>query len=60
MDTQGYNSELMYNPGDHVGIFPQNKPQVVDAILERLADPADPEALVQLEILREKFTHHGM
>ncbi|ESO82408.1 hypothetical protein LOTGIDRAFT_197993 [Lottia gigantea] len=53
MDTQGA-SELLYMPGDHVGVFPENNPDLVSAILARLSNAPPPDQLIRLEFLTEK------
>ncbi|KAJ6666693.1 hypothetical protein lerEdw1_020417 [Lerista edwardsae] len=35
----GDQPELQYQPGDHVGIFPANSPELVQELLERIEDP---------------------
>ena len=60
LNTHMYDSELMYNPGDHVGIYASNRKDIVDAILARLDFDKDPDALYNIETLREKTTVLGM
>jgi len=51
-------SGLLYEPGDALGIVAQNDPAVVDALLERLALPADAQVTVKQQTtgLREALT----
>lgn len=59
LDTQGA-SELMYDPGDHVGAFPTNNPAQVDLILSQLHNAPPKDQLIKVEILQEKPTPLGM
>ncbi|CAL1539173.1 unnamed protein product [Lymnaea stagnalis] len=58
LNTQGA-SELMYVPGDHVGIFPANSPDIVDAILVRLHNAPPPDQVIRTEFLSEVSTPLG-
>lgn len=51
---------LDYEPGDHVGIFPANRSQLVDGLIERLAGVDNPDEVVQLQLLKEKQTSNGI
>ncbi|KAK9703975.1 FAD binding domain [Popillia japonica] len=53
-------SNLHYNPGDHVGVYPKNKPELVEKIIERLKGVDDPDAPVELQILTETQTSNGV
>ncbi|KAF1585960.1 UNVERIFIED_CONTAM: Nitric oxide synthase, endothelial, partial [Eudyptes robustus] len=44
-------AELRYQPGDHVGVFPANRPELVRGLLGRVEDPPPPEQPVQVESL---------
>ncbi|XP_050798408.1 nitric oxide synthase, endothelial isoform X3 [Gopherus flavomarginatus] len=57
LDTAGQ-PELQYLPGDHVGIFPANRPELVQELLERVEDPPPDEEPVAVEFL-EKATSGG-
>ncbi|NP_001191505.1 nitric oxide synthase 2 [Aplysia californica] len=48
LDTGG-KPELTYAPGDHVAIFPENDPDLVDGILQRLVDNPPYNSVVALE-----------
>lgn len=51
---------LEYEPGDHVGIFPANRTQLVDGLLERLVGVDNPNEVLQLQLLKEKQTSNGI
>lgn len=46
-------TELQYKPGDHVAIFPANRPELVQALIDRLSDDVDPDKLIVVEASRE-------
>ncbi|VFV40674.1 nitric oxide, partial [Lynx pardinus] len=51
LDTGGQEG-LQYQPGDHIGICPPNRPGLVEALLSRVEDPpppGEPVAVEQLE-----------
>ncbi|KAJ8968166.1 hypothetical protein NQ314_002423 [Rhamnusium bicolor] len=52
-------NNLPYNPGDHLGVFPKNRPQLVDKIIQRLNGVTDPDAPVQIQVLEEIRTPNG-
>ncbi|KAK7869083.1 hypothetical protein R5R35_000802 [Gryllus longicercus] len=54
------NCELVYHPGDHVGVFPCNRKEIVDGILERLQGSEDPDQPVELQVLKENHTSNGV
>lgn len=43
---------LNYEPGDHVGIFPQNHQKVVATLIDRLNPSVDPDAPIYVESRR--------
>ena len=47
------NAELQYKAGDHVAIFPANRPEFVQALIDRLSDEIDPDSPIVVEALRE-------
>ncbi|ETN60994.1 hypothetical protein AND_007366 [Anopheles darlingi] len=49
-----------YEPGDHVGIFPANRKDIVDGIIERLVGVTNPDEILQLQLLKEKQTANGV
>lgn len=51
LDTAGQEG-LQYQPGDHIGVCPPNRPGLVEALLSRVEDPppsGEPVAVEQLE-----------
>lgn len=52
-------TDLPYNPGDHLGVFPGNRPEIVDKIVERLDGVENPNEVVQLQTLEENHTPNG-
>ncbi|XP_074841477.1 nitric oxide synthase 3 isoform X2 [Carettochelys insculpta] len=54
LDTAGQ-PELQYLPGDHVGIFPANRPELVQELLERVEEQPPAGEAVAVEVL-EKAT----
>jgi len=51
---------LTYNAGDHVGVMADNREELVDGILKRLANkPGRDDEPIQLELLEEKHTPMG-
>ena len=59
LDVQEYSSDFEYSPGDHIGIFPENRKELIDKIMARLIDVPDLDQSVKVEILREKNTVFG-
>ncbi|KAB0794374.1 hypothetical protein PPYR_11213 [Photinus pyralis] len=53
-------SSLTYHPGDHVGIYPTNRGDLVDKIIERLIGVDDPDKVIQLQTLKESHTSNGV
>ena len=51
LDIKGHH--ITYEPGDHVGVYPQNGAKLVSELLERLALPLDPDLPMYLESRRE-------
>ncbi|XP_062424602.1 nitric oxide synthase 3 isoform X2 [Rhea pennata] len=45
--------ELQYLPGDHVGIFPANRPELVEQLLEHVEDPPPADEPVLVESLEK-------
>ncbi|XP_049776657.1 nitric oxide synthase, salivary gland [Schistocerca cancellata] len=52
--------ELAYQPGDHVGVFPCNRRELVDGILARLQSSFDPDQPIELQMLKETHTSNGV
>ncbi|KAG9487805.1 hypothetical protein GDO78_007540 [Eleutherodactylus coqui] len=59
LHTNGH-QELRYRPGDHLGIFPGNHDELVNALIERLEDAPPVNQLVKVEILEERNTALGV
>uniref|UniRef100_A0A8C6XLD1 Nitric oxide synthase 3 n=1 Tax=Naja naja TaxID=35670 RepID=A0A8C6XLD1_NAJNA len=47
----GDQPELQYQPGDHVSIFPANRPALVEALMQLVQDPPPAEEPVAVETL---------
>ena len=60
LNTEGYSGELQYKPGDHIGIFAQNRIELVDAILAKVTNAPPSDKLIKVEVLREKPTVFGL
>lgn len=58
LHTNG-NQELQYQPGDHLGVFPGNHEDLVNALIERLEDAPPVNQLVKVELLEERNTALG-
>ncbi|XP_075760963.1 nitric oxide synthase, inducible [Pelodiscus sinensis] len=43
------NQEVRYLPGEHVGIFPGNRPELVSGIIERVTDAPPTDQIIRLE-----------
>lgn len=52
-------NDVDYQPGDHVGIFPANRKQVVDGILDRLSGVDNFDEVLQLQMLKENHSTNG-
>lgn len=48
-----------YEPGDHVGIFPANRKESVDGILQRLTGIENVDEVLQLQLLKEHHSTNG-
>ncbi|XP_019497126.1 PREDICTED: nitric oxide synthase, brain [Hipposideros armiger] len=59
LHTNG-NQELQYQPGDHLGVFPGNHDDLVNALIERLEDAPPVNQLVKVELLEERNTALGV
>lgn len=54
-----FQTEFKYEPGDHVGVMPCNRTEIVDAVLKRLKGVDNYEKPVQLQVLTENLTPTG-
>lgn len=52
--------DVQYEPGDHVGIFPANRKDYVDGILQRLSGIDNVDEVLQLQLLKENHSTNGM
>ncbi|XP_047417906.1 nitric oxide synthase, brain isoform X2 [Sciurus carolinensis] len=59
LHTNG-NQELQYQPGDHLGVFPGNHEDLVNALIERLEDAPPANQMVKVELLEERNTALGI
>ncbi|XP_046390490.1 nitric oxide synthase-like protein isoform X2 [Ischnura elegans] len=50
----------IYQPGDHVGVFPCNRTEYVDSLLKILQDAPNPDTPVELQVQKEKHTPNGI
>uniref|UniRef100_A0A671PV65 Nitric oxide synthase, inducible n=1 Tax=Sinocyclocheilus anshuiensis TaxID=1608454 RepID=A0A671PV65_9TELE len=53
LKTDGNTEALNFAPGDHVGIFPENSPELVDSILKHLPDAPPVNQSFHLESLSD-------
>lgn len=58
LHTNGH-QELQYLPGDHLGVFPGNHEDLVNALIDRLEDAPPANQLVKVELLEERSTALG-
>uniref|UniRef100_A0A8C5W8L8 Nitric oxide synthase n=1 Tax=Leptobrachium leishanense TaxID=445787 RepID=A0A8C5W8L8_9ANUR len=56
--STGGQRELRYSPGDHLGVFPCNREELVMALLERVEDPPPANDTVQVETLDKESNRH--
>lgn len=54
-----FQSKIVYDPGDHVGIIACNRKELVDSLLARLKDVNDYNEPVQLQLMKETHTSSG-
>ncbi|XP_061226509.1 nitric oxide synthase 1 [Neopsephotus bourkii] len=59
LHTNGH-QELQYLPGDHLGVFPGNHEDLVNALIDRLEDAPPANQLVKVELLEERSTALGV
>ncbi|XP_042297702.1 nitric oxide synthase, brain isoform X1 [Sceloporus undulatus] len=59
LHTNGH-QELHYEPGDHLGVFPGNHEDLVNALIERVEDAPPTNQLVKVELLEERSTALGV
>ena len=44
---------MRYEPGDHLAVFPENKPGLVDKLITQLAEAPNPDLPIRMEICKE-------
>uniref|UniRef100_A0A8D2QPY4 Nitric oxide synthase n=1 Tax=Zosterops lateralis melanops TaxID=1220523 RepID=A0A8D2QPY4_ZOSLA len=59
LHTNGH-QELQYLPGDHLGVFPGNHEDLVNALIDRLEDAPPTNQVVKVELLEERSTALGV
>lgn len=52
--------EILYKPGDHLGVFACNRSELVEAILKRVQTPFDPDVPIELQIQKQSHTPNGL
>ncbi|CAH1134822.1 unnamed protein product [Ceutorhynchus assimilis] len=55
-----FKNSLIYKPGDHVGVFPMNRKELVDVIINRVKGVADADQALELQFLKETHTSNGV
>ncbi|XP_078467746.1 nitric oxide synthase 1-like [Lampetra fluviatilis] len=58
LDVHG-RPELSYEPGDHLGVFPSNRDELVHELLARLQDTSPATQIMLLQVSRELDTPFG-
>ncbi|XP_050666056.1 nitric oxide synthase-like isoform X2 [Leptidea sinapis] len=52
-------SEIKYDPGDHIGIMASNRKEIVDIVLSKLKEADMCDKPVQLQVMKETLTPMG-
>ncbi|XP_076232753.1 nitric oxide synthase [Calliopsis andreniformis] len=52
--------EIPYKPGDHLGVFACNRPELVEGILKRIQTPFDPDVPIELQVQKQSHTPNGI
>lgn len=52
--------EIPYKPGDHLGVFACNRPELVEGILKRIQTPFDPDVPIELQMQKQSHTPNGL
>ncbi|GBP31541.1 Nitric oxide synthase [Eumeta japonica] len=55
-----HSDEFKYSPGDHVGVLPCNREEIVEGVLKRLTDEEDCDKPLQLHRLTEELKINGV
>ena len=53
LDIEGNRKQLAFDPGDHVAIFPANKADLVQQLINVTHDKPDPNQPIRIEVARE-------
>lgn len=53
LDIEGSRKQLSFDPGDHVAIFPANKADLVQQLIDATHDKPDPNQPIRFEVARE-------
>ena len=51
--STGGKQELSYVPGDHLAVFPENREELVDTLIDLLDDAPDPDVPLRMELCKE-------
>ena len=54
LSTGSEDGSLDYKPGDHIALYPANRPELVQALVDKLQDKPDDNDLVTVEMCREE------
>ncbi|XP_050436127.1 nitric oxide synthase, salivary gland isoform X2 [Adelges cooleyi] len=60
VDDWKASDKVMYEPGDHVGMFAANRSELVSGIIQHLDSDQDPDLPMELQVLKEKHTSTGV
>ncbi|XP_015431485.1 PREDICTED: nitric oxide synthase, salivary gland [Dufourea novaeangliae] len=52
--------EISYKPGDHLGVFACNRPELVERILKRVQVPFDADTPIELQMQKQSHTPNGI
>lgn len=52
--------EILYKPGDHLGVFACNRSEFVEEILKRIQTPFDPDVSIELQMQKQSHTPNGL
>ncbi|GAB6030176.1 hypothetical protein CHUAL_005852 [Chamberlinius hualienensis] len=61
LDRKSKMNELCFYPGDHLGVCPTNRKDLVDGIVSRMTwNTVSPDQLIQVSVLKEQHTISGL
>lgn len=52
MSMEG-DGDLTYEPGDHLAVFPKNRPELVNKLIDLLDEAPDPNVPFKMELCKE-------